>query len=153
MWSSHIVNHFWYCCRTCGGDAETLKVCTTIYDFKITLSFGNLILNTVQVNWASLLHHVTNEHEWIGGKCVHEELTDLPTDQDGRELEYFSKAEPAFRALQKLILDKRWMKSLKFYVNFRSVLVILESCIDNNIMCKYILPGTQGCWNPSTACC
>ena len=64
---------------------------------------------------------------------MHEELTDLQTDQDGKELEYFSKAEPAFRALQKLILDKRWMKSLKFYVNFRSVFVILESCMYNYV--------------------
>ena len=99
-----------------------------------------IFLNAIQVNWTSLLHHVTNEHEWIGGKCVHEPLTDLPTDRDGKVLEYFSKTEPAFRALQKLVLDKRWMKSLKFYVKFRSVLVIQESCM-------YMRKFSQAHWN------
>ena len=25
-WSTSIVNHFWYCCRTCNGDVKLLKV-------------------------------------------------------------------------------------------------------------------------------
>ena len=26
MWSQNIVNHFWFCCRTCNGDLADLKV-------------------------------------------------------------------------------------------------------------------------------
>ena len=26
LWSQNIVNHFWYCCRKCGGDRIELKV-------------------------------------------------------------------------------------------------------------------------------
>ena len=29
-WSSNIVNHFWYSCRTCNGDVKKLKVNITI---------------------------------------------------------------------------------------------------------------------------
>jgi len=25
-WSGNIVNHFWYCCRTCDGNVNKLKV-------------------------------------------------------------------------------------------------------------------------------
>lgn len=65
-----------------------------------------------------MLHHVVNEHQWIGGECEHTELTTFPTDESGEEIPYFTKIEPAFAALQKIALDKRWMKSLKYYTNF-----------------------------------
>lgn len=26
LWSQNIVNHFWFCCRKCGGDRMDLKV-------------------------------------------------------------------------------------------------------------------------------
>ena len=72
--------------------------------------------------WISLLHHVTDEHQWLDGECEHEALTGTPTDHDGKDIPYFSKDESAFRALQKLVLDKRWIKSLCFYTKFRYVL-------------------------------
>ena len=43
------------------------------------------------------------------------------TNPDGKELEYFSRYEPAFKGLQKLVMDKQWLKSMKYYVRFRSV--------------------------------
>lgn len=71
------------------------------------------------MKWSALLHHVTNEHEWLTGKCDHEQLVEPPSDGDGNMLEYFTKDEPAFRAVQNLIMDKNWLKSMKFYTKFR----------------------------------
>ena len=56
-------------------------------------------LTSLQLKWSMLLHHVINEHEWLTGACEHEALTGPPTDGDGRQLEYFSRQEPAFRTL------------------------------------------------------
>ena len=53
-----------------------------------------------------LLHHVT-------GSCEHEALTGPPTNGDGRQVDYFSQNEPAFRALQKNVMDIRWLKSIQ----------------------------------------
>ena len=59
-----------------------------------------------------------DEHEWLTGACSHEPLTGPPTYPDGRQLEYFSQHEPAFKVLQKLVFDQTWLKSLKYYTNF-----------------------------------
>ena len=67
----------------------------------------------------ALLHHVLDEHEWVTGACEHEQLVGPPTDQNGKELRYFVKNEPAFKGLQKLIMDTTWLKSLKFLTKFR----------------------------------
>ena len=75
----------------------------------------------VKVKWASLMYHVQNIHVWATGACEHGPLTDGPRDPDGRQLEYFSRYEPAFRALQKIVMDQQWLKSLKFYTRFRYV--------------------------------
>lgn len=62
-----------------------------------------------------------NVHEWNTGMCDHEPLVGPSTDADGKELQYFSRYEPAFKGLQKLVMDQQWLKSLKYYVKFRSV--------------------------------
>ena len=61
----------------------------------------------------------TNEHEWVGGKCNHEQPTGPPTDADGNKLQYFPCSQPAFVTLQKLIMSKKWLKSMKFYAKLR----------------------------------
>ena len=92
----------------------------------------------MQEKWLGLLHHVQNEHEWIFGRykcnalinltvvlvferCEHDVLTSPPTDADGKVLEYFSKNEKPFRVLRKLIMDDKWLQSMKYYTKFRSV--------------------------------
>ena len=55
--------------------------------------------------------------------CDHEPLVGPSTDPDGKELQYFSRYEPAFKGLQKLVMDKQWLKSMKYYVKFWSVLL------------------------------
>ena len=52
-------------------------------------------------------------------KYDNEPLVEPPTDGDGNILRYFTKDEPAFRAAQKLIMDKNWLKLMKIYTKFR----------------------------------
>ena len=63
-----------------------------------------------------------NVHEWNTGICDHEPLVGPSTDPDGKKLQYFSRYEPAFKGLQKLVMDQQLLKSMKYYVKFRSVL-------------------------------
>ena len=42
-----------------------------------------------------------------------------PTDPNGKELTYFVWSEPTFKGLQKIIMDKTWVKSLNFLTKFR----------------------------------
>ena len=73
----------------------------------------------LQERWLSLLHHVANEHQWLTLECDHGPLTDLPRDGNGKVIQYFDKRETAFKALQKLALDRQWLKSLMYYTKFR----------------------------------
>ena len=60
--------------------------------------------NLLYVKWFGILHHV-NGHEWLthAQQCEHEQLNRPPKDPDGFELQYFSRIEPAFCALCKLL--------------------------------------------------
>ena len=64
------------------------------------------------------MHHVQDVHQWLTGICEHDPLTDGPTDSDGRQLQYFSQHEPAFKALQKLTMDVHWLKSKNITFSF-----------------------------------
>ena len=73
--------------------------------------------------WCNMLHHVQNRHVWSLGECHHDELTAPPRDDDGKQLEYFDPLEPATEKLKTIILDKKWLQSLQYYVNFRYMYV------------------------------
>ena len=67
--------------------------------------------------WVSCVHHVCGSHTWAGGRCAHsEEDNDVPL-KDGRE--YINPDSPAAAALREVVFDRRWMKSLDFYVRNR----------------------------------
>ena len=72
-----------------------------------------------------------NEHKWLTGAqhCDHEELTGPPKDTDGTELQYFRRGESAFSALRKVVTDKRWLKSLKYYTKFQFVIYYIFQLI------------------------
>ena len=73
----------------------------------------------MQERWLSVLHYVADEHEWLTLECDHGPLTDVPRDGSGKVLQCFDKREAAFKALQKLALDKQWLKSMAYYTKFR----------------------------------
>jgi len=52
-------------------------------------------------------------HDWTGGKCDHEELT------NEHDLPWFDRHDKDFQALQEIILDPGLLESLKYYVRFR----------------------------------
>ena len=99
--------------------------------------------------WIGLLHHVVNEHEWVleegvnGGECPHEPLGD-----DERNKPWLKKESPADKALTKIVMDKRFLNTIPYYVNFRYVLfimifAILKFCKKNAIHCVQELYANQ----------
>ncbi|KAK9976652.1 hypothetical protein ABG768_021857, partial [Culter alburnus] len=89
-WVKDIVNHFWFCCKKADTVQEFLKL------------------------WSSVLHHVTNEHEWYLGHCLH---GSLPENQDKQWLESGSKAH---KALEAVVLNKSLLRNIHRYLPFRS---------------------------------
>ena len=57
------------------------------------------------------LHHISGEHEWETGESDHEEIES--------HVPYFEKNRKDFEAVQKIVLDKKWMESLKYYIWFQ----------------------------------
>ncbi|XP_067017883.1 uncharacterized protein [Acropora muricata] len=91
QWVEPVRNHFWHCAETCGGEVEILKD-----------------------KWLGILHHVCGEHEWDGDTCSHGPLTEVESTK-----EYLGMNSKAVKELRKIILDREWLKSLEFYVQFR----------------------------------
>ncbi|XDV33185.1 hypothetical protein PO909_003710 [Leuciscus waleckii] len=88
-WLQDIVNHFWFCCKTADTEQQFLKL------------------------WSSVLHHVTNKHEWYLGHCRHGAL---PENQDRQWLESGSKAH---KELEAIVFKKRWLRDVHRYLPFR----------------------------------
>ena len=74
--------------------------------------------------------------------CDHEPLVGPSTDPDGKELQYFSRYEPAFKGLQKLVMDKIDEVLRKISVSF---IIILSA-----IQCWFFFIGTQVDWSRFT---
>ena len=55
-WIKALINHFWWCCASCDGDATELK----------------------EKKWVSILNHIINKHRWeVSSKfnmCSHKKL-------------------------------------------------------------------------------
>ena len=101
-WIRKISNHFWHASQTCEGDSEKLAG-----------------------NFAGVLHHVVNEHEWLftldgrSGQCDHghgplEDTTTLRLAPESRQ----SSSTEATRKLR-IIMDKQFRKSMSYYRDIR----------------------------------
>ncbi|XP_006823888.1 uncharacterized protein LOC102805489 [Saccoglossus kowalevskii] len=70
--------------------------------------------------WFGILHHVVNEHEWLlnvdgtYGGCAHE-----PLSVENQCKPWLEKGSPAHLALRNIVEDKRLLKNLGHYTNFR----------------------------------
>lgn len=78
--------------------------------------------------WVGVLHHVVGEHEWylpyseMGlSMCKHDPLT----GEDTGNKEYLIKGSPAHEALRKIILDKRLLHKIPYYLNFRYEIFVI----------------------------
>ncbi|XP_041457676.1 uncharacterized protein LOC121409949 [Lytechinus variegatus] len=95
-WVPKISNHFWYSAKTCDRDVAKLA--------------GNL---------NGMLHHIVDEHEWLfttddrPGMCQHGEL------MEERETAWLKPGSTPHVKLYDILHDKRFMKTLKYYTDFR----------------------------------
>ena len=95
QWIKAIINHFWWCCASCEGDPENLKV-----------------------KWLSILYHITNRH-WLKGfitfkKCQHKKIT--KKERSSKPL--LKQSSPAYKALESVVTDKSLLGVLKFLTKF-----------------------------------
>ena len=75
----------------------------------------------IQDVWAGVLHHVVDEHEWVLSyssrgqpRCSHG-----PLSEDDRTKKYLKKGSPAMKALREIVLNKRLLNNVHYYLNFR----------------------------------
>lgn len=73
-----------------------------------------ICLKFVQDKWIGLLHHICNQHQWLGGQCDHDENFD-----HDEALPWFDHRDKDFIELQKVILNPKLLGSLKYYTRFR----------------------------------
>lgn len=80
--------------------------------------------------WTGVLHHVINEHEWVlphgdenSYKCTH---ADLGEDQRDKEWLHRSKNASTLKDLASIIMEKRLLNNVSYYLNFRYVLRYLQ---------------------------
>ena len=94
-WIKSIINHFWWCCATCKGDAKVLKE-----------------------NWVSILYHIVDKHSWkVDGKskkCKHPKLT---KEQRSRK-PFLSKDSASYIALENVVLDKNLLGAFDNLTSF-----------------------------------
>ncbi|KAK0147922.1 hypothetical protein N1851_012382 [Merluccius polli] len=111
-WLKDVVNHFWWCCKTADSFEEFLDL------------------------WFILLHHVTNEHQWVLGACQHADLV------SGGSQQWLERDSMAHEALKSIVGNKRWLNVVHKYLNFRStadlesfqshILMMLLAAMDYN---------------------
>ncbi|XP_061188092.1 uncharacterized protein LOC133196180 [Saccostrea echinata] len=94
-WIRPTVNHFWYCCSSCGGDAQKLVK-----------------------KWFKILHHVTNEHEWSGGRCNHAKDTNTSMEK------WLSKNSSTYTEFRKIVVNKEFTGNFNYYTTCRQTWAI-----------------------------
>ena len=89
-WIPAIIGHLWWCCQTCGGNAQMLRE-----------------------RWMSLLYHVCNMHAWTEGevfnKCAHAELS----DDDDRAIKWLKAGRGKDKCKLRLFSSLKAICSLK----------------------------------------
>lgn len=94
--------------------------------YKLNLCFGKGMYSKwmpysfyyfTQDKWIGLLHHICNDHQWLGGQCDHVD-TDGDDSHD-KSLPFFDRRDKDFMELQKVILNPQLLNSFKYYTRFR----------------------------------
>ncbi|CAG0881004.1 unnamed protein product, partial [Cyprideis torosa] len=88
QWCKSITNHLWYSMQTCGKDYQTLIK-----------------------KWTSIIHHITDKHEWSDGRCEHEELGD-------EDDEYFTPETLGLEEIKDIVLKPRLLQQLEKTTHF-----------------------------------
>lgn len=117
------MNHFWHAAQV-SDTYETFIVSFFLYlvNYPLLLIYKYIIyfVNDFQGIWFGLLHHVTDEHEWILSysdnginACQHGPLTEERTKG------WLKKNSPAHIALRHVVMDKRRLNQIHYYLNCR----------------------------------
>ena len=70
-----------------------------------------LLIIHLQEVWFGVLHHVCGDHKWAEGECKHS-----PEETPSNGKTYLKKSSKPLAALRKVVLDKKWLSNLAFYV-------------------------------------
>lgn len=85
----------------------TYRFVPNICHMKVQNTFPFLLYRE---RWISILHHVTNKHEWSGSskfsRCGHAPLSD-----DTRNKAWLKPDSPSFLALKAVVLEKRLLSA------------------------------------------
>lgn len=75
--------------------------------------------------WTSVLHHVTDEHEWATGACQH---GPLPSNHGNIWIEQDTIAHAT---LISVVMNQRWLKEVVKFLPFRyiSACLVLLVCL------------------------
>lgn len=105
----------------------------------------------LQTKWISVLHHVTDEHEWATGKC---DLTEPPKNQDGQTIQ---KGRPCISVSTKDCFRPAVATNLEvlYPVQVLCTLYMYSVCVHVHIYtanyCMYTyLTGILDSWNATT---
>ena len=96
-WIQSISNHLWWAAQTCNGDAKLLVD-----------------------KWKSIVHHISNVHEWdsdpkaLFPKCVHPTLS----PEELRSKKWLRLGSAAHNALCKVILQDTLLQDIKNFPVF-----------------------------------
>ena len=66
-----------------------------------------------QALWVGIMHHVCDIHTWSRGSCQHGHL------EETHDKEWIQKHSECYKALEEIILNKRWLKDVHKYMRFR----------------------------------
>ncbi|KAM4031866.1 LOW QUALITY PROTEIN: uncharacterized protein ACNLHF_019235 [Anomaloglossus baeobatrachus] len=90
-WIEKIVLHFWWCVTTCEQKEQIFRE-----------------------KWLSLLHHITNQHEWDGEvyrKCGH-----VPIEMGDEEIFWLINGTPPFNNIERIVSNDKMLKDIPHLV-------------------------------------
>ena len=94
-WIPSIVNHLWWSAESCNRDPDVLRE-----------------------KWLSVIHHVTNRHEWPGNRYFHKCQHDRLSPEQQRKKKWLKPGSASHTALVNIAKDNRLLKDLEHLVQF-----------------------------------
>ena len=91
-WIKPIINHFWQCCATCEENPILLKE-----------------------KWASVLQHISNEHQWEGFTMYHKCTYDKLSDHDLTAKKWINRVSSTYLALTEITLGDNILRYLQCF--------------------------------------
>ena len=123
---------FWWCCASCGGDADNLKEKWSHF-WWCCASCGGYADN-LKEKWISILYHISDRHTCKGGKifkkCQHKKLTKAQRSRKP----FLKRPSNAYKTLESVVMDKSLLNALPHLTKFNHTgkLEVYHSIYSNN---------------------